>query len=61
LTVGAHIKERDKLNAKNGNPNHEPNWENWLQDNRYELNAMTSPQRVAWVERKFADDKLAFR
>jgi hypothetical protein len=55
LTVGAHIKERDKLNARNGNPNQEPNWENWLQDNRFELNAMTSPQRVAWVERKFAE------
>ena len=38
----------------NGNPDNEPVWENWLQDNRVELNAMTSPERVAWVERKFA-------
>ena len=53
--VANYIRERDVQNRLNGNPNNEPNWENWLQDNRVELNAMTSPQRVAWVERKFAE------
>ena len=52
--VADYIRERDRQNRLNGNPNNEPNWEDWLQDNRVELNAMTSPQRVAWVERKFA-------
>ena len=48
-----YIRARDRQNRLNGNRN-EPVWENWLQDNRVELNAMTSPERVAWVERKFA-------
>jgi hypothetical protein len=52
--VADYILERDQENRRRGNPNNEPNWQE-LQDNRIELNAMTSPQRVAWVERKFAD------
>jgi len=30
-------------------------WTEWLQTNRVELNAMTSPQFVAWLDRKIAD------
>jgi Topoisomerase 6 subunit A/Spo11, Toprim domain len=30
-------------------------WETWLQTNRVELNAMTSPQFVAWLDRKMAE------
>jgi hypothetical protein len=52
--VAGYIRARDLENRRNGNPNNEPVWENWLQDNRVELNAMTSPERVTWVERKFA-------
>jgi DNA topoisomerase 6 subunit A-like protein len=52
--VADYILERDRQNLRGGNPNNEPLWETWLQDNRIELNAMTSPQRVAWVERKFS-------
>jgi hypothetical protein len=52
--VADYIIERDQHNQRTGNPNGEPIWEEWLQDNRIELNAMTSPQRVAWVEQKFA-------
>jgi hypothetical protein len=51
--VADYILERDRHNRRIGNPNNEPVWENWLQDNRIELNAMTSPERVEWVERKF--------
>jgi 5S rRNA maturation endonuclease (ribonuclease M5) len=54
VAVADYIKTRDLENSRTGNPNNEPNWENWLQDNRVELNAMTSPQRVAWVERKLS-------
>ena len=56
--VADYIRERDWQNKRNGG-NDEPNWEEWLQDNRVELNAMTSPQRVAWVERKFAAYNVA--
>jgi hypothetical protein len=30
-------------------------WREWLQTNRVELNAMTMPQFLAWLDRKFAD------
>jgi hypothetical protein len=54
VKVADYIVERDRHNQRTGNPNGEPIWADWLQDNRIELNAMTSPQRVAWVEQKFA-------
>jgi hypothetical protein len=34
---------------------HGGNWENWLQTNRVELNAMTTPQLIDWLDRKMAD------
>jgi hypothetical protein len=52
--VADYVIQRDRENQRTGNPNGEPVWADWLQDNRIELNAMTSPQRVAWVEQKFA-------
>jgi hypothetical protein len=33
----------------------ESKWAEWLQTNRIELNAMTTPQFIAWLDRKFAD------
>jgi hypothetical protein len=30
-------------------------WVNWLQTHRVELNAMTTPQLIAWLDRKMAD------
>jgi hypothetical protein len=30
------------------------NWENWLQTNRVELNAMTTPQLIQWLDQKMA-------
>ena len=30
-------------------------WENWLQTHRVELNAMTTPQFIAWLDRKMAE------
>jgi hypothetical protein len=32
----------------------EPRWRDWLQDRRVELNAMTTPQFLAWLDEKFA-------
>ncbi len=34
-------------------PGH-PSWEDWLQHNRVELNAMTTPQFIAWLDGKMA-------
>lgn len=31
-----------------------PEWANWLQANRVELNAMTTPQFLGWLDAKFA-------
>jgi hypothetical protein len=34
---------------------HDGNWEDWLQSNRIELNAMTTPQFLEWLDRKMAE------
>jgi DNA topoisomerase VI subunit B len=51
--VADYIKERDAANRASGNPNHEPNWEIWLQDWRVELNAMTTAEFVTWMNAQF--------
>jgi hypothetical protein len=45
--VADYVKEYD---AKNGTK-----WAKWLQDNRYELNAMTTPEFLEWLEAKVAE------
>jgi hypothetical protein len=47
------VKERDLENEQNGNPNHEPNWQAWLREWRIELNAVTPPQFVEWINTQF--------
>ena len=40
---------------------HDGDWENWLQTHRVELNAMTTPQLIDWLDEKmaeFGDGKL---
>jgi hypothetical protein len=34
---------------------HGGNWENWLQTHRVELNAMTTPQLIEWLDEKMAE------
>jgi hypothetical protein len=34
---------------------HDSNWEDWLQRRRVELNAMTTPQFIEWLDGKMAD------
>jgi hypothetical protein len=51
--VADYIKARDRANNASGNPTDEPNWESWLQDWRVELNAMTTAEFVAWMNREF--------
>src|SRR5262249_49185046 len=51
--VANYVLERDDL-APNGDT-----WEEWLQTHRIELNAMTTPQFIAWLDGKLAGyDKL---
>jgi len=42
--VADYVLARDEQNRRSRNPDNEPVWQEWLQDNRIELNAMTSPQ-----------------
>ena len=37
-------------------PDDEDTWEDWLQTHRVELNAMTTPQFIAWLDAKMAED-----
>ncbi|WP_027582650.1 hypothetical protein [Bradyrhizobium sp. Ai1a-2] len=43
--VADYVRERDDG----------PDWERWLQTNRVELNAMTTPQLLHWLDRKMAE------
>jgi hypothetical protein len=47
--VANYVSERDDV-APNGD-----SWEDWLQDHRIELNAMTTPRFIAWLDSKMAD------
>jgi hypothetical protein len=49
--VADYVRTRDRHNLLEGID--EPNWEEWLQDNRVELNAMTSQELIDWVEEGF--------
>ena len=42
--VARYVTEYDRANGTN--------WEGWFQENRYELNAMTTPQFIRWLDSK---------
>ena len=44
--VADYIRERD---------DDDEDWENWLQTHRVELNAMTTPQLIEWLDEKMAE------
>jgi 5S rRNA maturation endonuclease (ribonuclease M5) len=51
--VAGYVLQRDQEY-----PNEAPggtSWEEWLQTHRIELNAMTTPQFIAWLDRKMAE------
>jgi hypothetical protein len=51
--VADYVRKRDKKH-----PNEAPggiSWEDWLQTNRVELNAFTTPELMAWLDRKLAE------
>jgi len=47
-SVSQYVYEYDKTNGTN--------WVNWLQRNRYELNAMTTPQFIEWLDWKMSEE-----
>jgi DNA topoisomerase 6 subunit A-like protein len=49
--VADYVRTRDRHNLLESVD--EPKWEEWLQDNRVELNAMTSQELIDWVEAGF--------
>jgi hypothetical protein len=56
------IPEKDRRKAVAdyvGIDNDDEDWDEWLQTHRVELNAMTTPQFIEWLDEKMADhDKL---
>ena len=51
---GLNEEETPNLNA-DGEDISDEDWDEWLQTNRVELNAMTTPQLIAWLDQKMAD------
>ena len=52
--VADYVKAADKSGVHGTGANGD-SWEEWLQTHRIELNAMTTPQFIAWLDRKMAD------
>jgi hypothetical protein len=48
--VADYIKAHDDSLVPDGS-----SWDNWLQTHRVELNALTTPQFIAWLDRKMAE------
>jgi hypothetical protein len=48
--VADYILDRDRENLRTGNPNNEPVWETWLQDNRIERDDFSTKSRVGRTE-----------
>jgi hypothetical protein len=54
--VADYIKAADE-SGEHGTAPDGNTWENWLQTHRVELNAMTTPQFIAWLDGKMAEAK----
>ena len=52
--VADYVLERDAMQERPEAPDGET-WEEWLQTYRVELNAMTTPQFIAWLDDKMAE------
>ncbi|MDJ0304511.1 hypothetical protein [Dehalobacter sp.] len=53
VSMGLEIEKAGKTGRKKGVASYiDPEWESWLQDYRVELNAMSTPQFLAWLEGK---------
>jgi hypothetical protein len=54
--VADYVKEADRT-GKHGRSPDGDTWEEWLQTHRVELNAMTTPQFIEWLDGKMAKAK----
>ena len=52
--VADYVKAADE-SGEHGTAPDGTSWEEWLQTHRVELNAMTTPQFIAWLDRKMAE------
>lgn len=53
VTMELEIERVEKSGRKKGVASYvDPKWESWLQEYRVELNAMSTPRFIAWVEEK---------
>ncbi|MCO1604379.1 hypothetical protein [Desulfosporosinus nitroreducens] len=53
LAMGLEVERVGKSDRKKGVASYiDPRWESWLQNYRVELNAMSTPQFLAWLEGK---------
>ena len=53
VTMGLEIERVARSGRRRGVASYiDPGWESWLQINRVELNAMSTPQFLAWLEEK---------
>jgi len=53
VAMGLEIEKVENSGRKKGVASYiDPDWESWLQDYRVELNAMSTPQFLAWLEGK---------
>jgi len=53
VAMGLEIEKVEKSGRKKGVASYvDPVWEGWLQQYRVELNAMSTPQFIAWLEGK---------
>jgi hypothetical protein len=52
--VADYVKAADK-SGEHGRASDGNTWEEWLQTHRVELNAMTTPQFIEWLDRKMAE------
>jgi DNA topoisomerase VI subunit B len=59
LAMGLEIEEVAEKDRQKPVADYASEWKEWLQTNRVELNAMTTPQFIEWLDEKMADyDKL---
>jgi hypothetical protein len=57
--MGLEVEEIEETDRRKPVADYAQEWEEWLQTHRVELNAMTTPQFIEWLDEKMADhDKL---
>src|SRR5262245_54820539 len=57
--MGLEVEEVQEKDRRRPAAQYASKWEEWFQTNRIEVNAMTTPQFIEWLDDKMADyDKL---